>query len=217
PIKCNIMQITREWIKEINASYSLEGTVLDNVETIKYLGITITSNLKWNTHVSKICTKANRLLGFLRRNVTACPQDVKESAYEGLVRPILEYDSSVWDSHSFLLQDELEKVQKRAARFETGNFSFETGSMTGILEKLEWESLKKRKKDSGLILFYKGLKGAASIPVNDLVPSKQAHSLAFQTPLAGTDIYKSSSFPQTIRDWNSYQIPWLQVLVIDCP
>ena len=49
PVKCNIMQITRKRIKQISASYNLEGTVLDNVENIKYLGITITNNLKWNT------------------------------------------------------------------------------------------------------------------------------------------------------------------------
>ena len=134
PVKSNIMQITSKRIKMINASYSLEGTVLENVEKIKYLGVTITNDLKWNTHVSNICTKANRTPGFLRRNLSACPRDVKESAYKGLVRPILEYGSSVWDPQSILLQDELEKVQKRAARFVTGNYvNYETGSITGIL------------------------------------------------------------------------------------
>ena len=56
-------------------------------------------------------------------------------------------------------------------------------------------------------MLYKGLKGAASIPVNDLVPPirhvRNHHSLAFQIPFANTDIYKCSFFPQTIRDWNS--------------
>ena len=42
PVKCNIVQITRKRIKKINASYSLVGTVLENVEKIKYLGVTIT-------------------------------------------------------------------------------------------------------------------------------------------------------------------------------
>ena len=28
------------------------------------------------------------------------------------------------------------------------------------------------------------------------------HSLAFQIPSASKDVYKYSSFPQTIRDWN---------------
>ena len=45
-VKCNIMQITRKRIKKINASYNLQGIVRDNVENIKYLGITITKDLK---------------------------------------------------------------------------------------------------------------------------------------------------------------------------
>ena len=36
--------------------------------------VTVTNDLRWNTHVSNICTKANRILGFLRRNLYACPQ-----------------------------------------------------------------------------------------------------------------------------------------------
>ena len=60
------------------------------------------------------------------------------------MRPVLEYGSSVWDPHTHGLQEELEKVQNRAARFVTGNYVFETGSMTGILGQLKWESLKKR-------------------------------------------------------------------------
>ena len=82
PVKCNMMQLTRKRIKKINASYTLEGTNLENVESIKYLGVTITSDLRWNTHVSNVCTKANRTLGFLRRNLYSCPQEVKEAAYK---------------------------------------------------------------------------------------------------------------------------------------
>ena len=122
------------------------------------------------------------------------------------MRPVLEYGSSVWDPSS-ILQEELEKVQKRAAKFVTGNYIYETGSMTGIVEQLKWESLKKRRRDSRIIMLYKGLKGAASIPTNGLAPPirhvRNHHSLAFQTPFANTDIYKCSFFPQTIRDWNS--------------
>ena len=49
PVKCNMMQITRERIKKIHASYTLEGMVLENVESIQYLGVTITNDLRWNT------------------------------------------------------------------------------------------------------------------------------------------------------------------------
>ena len=115
---------------------------------------------------------------------------MKEAAYKGMVRPILEYGSSVWDPHPDKLQpeEELEKAQNRAARFVTRNYVYETGSMTGILGQLKWESLKKRRKDNRLILLYKGLKGKARIPTDDLIPKtrrgRNQHSLAFQIPSA---------------------------------
>ena len=148
PVKCNMMQLTRKHLNKIQAAYTLEGAVLENVDNIKYLGVTITNDLKWNTYISNICTKANRTLGFLRRTLFSCPQNMKEAAYKGMVRQILEYGSSVWDPHTGKLQEELEKVQNLAARFVTRNYVYETGSMTGILGQLKWESLKKRRKDN---------------------------------------------------------------------
>ena len=203
PVKCNMMQLTRNHLNKIQASYTLEGTVLKNVDNIKYLGVTITKDLKWNTHISNICTKANRTLGFLRRTLFSCPQNVKEAAYKGMVRPILEYGSSVWDPHTDKFQEELENVQNRAARFVTRNYVYETGSMTGNLGQLKWESLKKRRKNNRLILF-KGLKDKARITTDDLIPKtmhgRNQHSSAFQIPSASKDVYKYSFFPQTIRD-----------------
>ena len=97
PVKCYMMQLTRKRIKKIHASYTLERIDLENVESIKYLRVTITSDLRWNTHVSNVYTKANGTLGFLRRNLDSCPKEVKEAAYKGVVRPVLDNCSSVWD------------------------------------------------------------------------------------------------------------------------
>ena len=123
------------------------------------------------------------------------------------MRPILDYGSSVWEPPGLVLQEELESVQKRAARFMIGNYNYETGRMTGILGQLKWESLKKRRKNNRLILLYKGLKGKASIPTDDLIPKARRfsnqHSMEFQTPIANTDVYKGSFFPLTSRDWNA--------------
>ena len=188
----HMMQLTRKRIKKIHASYTLEGTDLEIVESIKYLGVTITSDLRWNTHVSNVCTKANRTLGFLRRNLYSCPQEVKDAAYKGLVRPVLDYDSSFWapPPSGVVLQEELESMQKRAARFGTSNYNYETGSMTGILGQLKWESLKKKRKHNRLILLYKGLKGKASVPTDDLIPKtrrcRNQQSMAFQAHRGST-------------------------------
>ena len=137
------------------------------------------------THISNIFLKANRTLCFLRQNLYTCPQEVKEAAYKELDRPVLEYSGSVWDPSGVGLQNEHEKVQNLAARFVTGNCNFKTGS---ILEHLKWESLKKRRRDSRLILLYEGLKGKASIPTDFLIPlvrrCRNDHSMAYQVPIA---------------------------------
>ena len=114
--------------------------------------------------------------------------------------PVLEYSGSVWDPLGVGLQNQLEKVKNRVARFVTGNYNFETGSMTGIFEHLKWESLKKWRRDSRFILLYKGLKGKASIPTDDLIPlvrgCRNDHSMAYQVHITNTDIYKCSFFPR---------------------
>ena len=56
PVKCNMIQLTNKNLNKIQASYTLEGTVLENVDNIKYLGVTITNDLKWNTQLTKKLT-----------------------------------------------------------------------------------------------------------------------------------------------------------------
>ena len=53
------------------------------------------SDLKRNSHIRNVCSRANATLGSLRRNIFSCPRDVKEAAYKTLVRPILEYGSII--------------------------------------------------------------------------------------------------------------------------
>ena len=184
--------------KERSSKMSKTSSILGTLSQMIYDGI----------HISAMF--ALRLIGplvSLRRNLYACSQEVKEAAYKGLVRPVLEYSGSVWDPSGVGLQNELEKVQNRAARFVTGNYNFETGSMTGILEHLKWESFKKRRRDSILTLLCKGLKGKASIPTDDLITlvrrCRNDHSMAYQVPIVNTDNYKCSFSPQTIRDLNA--------------
>ena len=59
---------------------------------------------------------------------------VREAVYKDMVRPILEYGSSVWDPNYECLIDVLENKLKRAARFVTRNYTYEKGSVTDILK-----------------------------------------------------------------------------------
>lgn len=78
--------------------YSLHGCVLESVPSAKYLGVTISEDLRWTDHIDSITKKANQTLGFLKRNIRVHNQNLKSIAYKTLVRPQLnlEYASSVW-------------------------------------------------------------------------------------------------------------------------
>ena len=70
-----------------------------------------------------------------------------------------------------------------------------------------WNGNPSRKGGKTIDLLYNGLKGKASVPTDDLIQKtkrdRNRHSMAFQTPIANTDVYKGSFFLQTIRDWNA--------------
>jgi len=115
PDKCNVLSITKNRKPRI-FNYRLRHHTLEHVPAAKYLGLNITSDLKWTQHINSICGKANSTIGFLKRNINISNKTIKEKAYKSLVRPSLEYACSVWDPH--LLTDilKLEMVQRRAAR-----------------------------------------------------------------------------------------------------
>jgi hypothetical protein len=59
PQKCNSLSITI--LHQPHAfNYTLKGHVLESVNTAKYVGITLSSNMSWDTHINNITAKANK-------------------------------------------------------------------------------------------------------------------------------------------------------------
>ena len=67
-------------------------------------------------------------------------QKVRETAYNTLVRPQLEYAAPVWDTYFKEKILQLEKVQRRAARWTTSSFDYRS-SVTAIVNDLGWRTL----------------------------------------------------------------------------
>ena len=91
-------------------------TGLESVTSARYLGVDISGSLSWNPHVDRITGNANRTLGFVRWNIKTKMSKVRETAYNTLVRPQLEYALAVWDPHTKVRTSQIEQVQQRAAR-----------------------------------------------------------------------------------------------------
>ena len=119
------------------SEHILHGQVLETVTCARYLGVDISSNISWSSHIDRVVGNANRSLGYIRRNIKSKSKDVRESAYNTIVRPQLEYASAVWDPHTKEHISKIEMVQRRAARWTFGNFD-NRASVTEMLNKLGW-------------------------------------------------------------------------------
>ena len=170
PAKCVFLPITRSR-SPLDYSYELHGHTLDSVSNAKYLGITIQQDMDWDNHINNTASKANRTLGFLRRNLKISSSAIKDRAYKVFVRPILEYASSVWDPYTQKSIDKLEAVQRRAARFVLNRYH-NTSSVNLMLDSLGWPSLEQRRKIPRLGVMYKICSGLVQCPIikTKLVP-----------------------------------------------
>ncbi|XP_072051514.1 uncharacterized protein [Amphiura filiformis] len=110
PSKCSVMKISNSKLPPDKA-YTFCGETLKEVDSHPYLGVELDSKLRWNVHYNKTTAKANRVLGFLKRNLWHCSREIKENAYKTLVRPTLEYASSVWDPYRKGDVQSLEAIQ----------------------------------------------------------------------------------------------------------
>ena len=209
PSKCQVVRVTSSR-NPFNFSYTLHGQVLEIVTSAKYLGVDIScisSGLSWNPHIDRISKTATRTLNFIQRNIKTKNQKVRETAYNTLVRPQLEYAAPVWDPYTKEKVLQLEKVQRRAARWTTSSFDYRS-STTEIVNNLGWRTLEQRRADARLCLFYKIVHGLVAVPLPDYIQpsnriSRYCHSMTFRQLHTTKNYYKYSFFPLAIVQWNA--------------
>ena len=219
--KCFTMRVGRQRgrSKMDQPMYRFHGKVLSITDNTKYLGLTITSDLKWNSHIQKVTSKTNSVLGLLRRNLRIASKAMKTQAYEALVRPHLEYACTVWNPHTQVNVRRLDSVQRRAPRYMyVWNRWHNTSSVSEMLNELSWESLARRRERARLCMMYKVVHGLVDIPWlqnKELIPNPQctrgSHSWKFAPILPHSDTFKFSFIPRTIIAWNA-----LPPVVVDC-
>ena len=216
--KCYVLSVTHSKAP-LKFTYNLNHTQLQATTNHTYLGVSLTHDLSWSSHINNTTAKANRSLGFLRRNLCSCSKNIKDMAYKTLVRPILEYCSSVWDPHTQNLINQVEAVQNRAARFVSGIYGRNT-SITQIKKSLGWDELATRRKVTRLSIFQQALGGNLAIPARNILRPVQRSSRSsspntnnFTNISANKNCYKYSFIPRTLSDWN--QLPKSITSIID--
>ncbi|CAB4002572.1 Hypothetical predicted protein [Paramuricea clavata] len=122
-----------------------------NNQTISRVSST---NLNWNKHCDIICSKANSTVDLLRRILGECSAAGKSRAYTSLVRPQLEYASTVWNPYTLRNINKIEMVQRRAAGFVFNNHSSASRAFP-MIDHLGWDNFQQRRLLHQATMFYK--------------------------------------------------------------
>ena len=118
PKKCCCLFISRRRVHSIPPPCSTLGhSPLAHVSSYKYLGLPITSDLKWSIHITNICSKTRKLIGLLyRRFYKYSSPNTLLKLYVSFIRPHLEYTLGAWDPFLKKDIDLIEDMQKFALK-----------------------------------------------------------------------------------------------------
>lgn len=203
--KCEHITITSKR-KPTPTSYKLHNHTLERVKNVKYLGVTINEKLSWEPHINAVVAKANRNSAYVCRSLRGTSRKTKRNAYISIVRPSMEYSSTVWDPGSQGLIDKLEMVQRKTARRIYNDFSKET-SPTYLLNELELPPLIARRKANKISFISKILNKETTVAKPETLQKNhrntRGHTMKLKHLTTRTNYLKNSFFPSSVREWNS--------------
>jgi hypothetical protein len=186
-------------------SISMSGSNLTQSNSISMLGIVVTSDLSWKSHIVSISKRAARKLGFLFRAKKFFTPSQLLILYKSQVRPLMEYCCHIWGGAPASALAILDRLQSKAIRL-IGDPDLSSNL----------QSLAHRRAVSSLCLFYRYYHGRCSTELTNSVPppmlfsrstrlAESSHRFSVKLPTSRTAKHASSFFPRTTKLWN--QLP----------
>lgn len=188
-------------------SYTINTAYIKKTNQVKYLGVTITNSLTWETHIENVCSNALKKLAFLKRKLRRTSSTVKLTAYKTLVRPKLEYADLIWSPHQKYLIGKLERVQNLALRFIYTTYS-RFSSVSVLRDRAKLKKLAHRRNVSRMKFLYQLYHGHYKIPRESYLTEppmrsgRTNHNKTVKQPFSNLKIHQHSLFPHAISLWN---------------
>lgn len=204
--KTVFMSVTRKR-RPLPFSYCANNCSIMQVNEYKYLGVSLTSDLRWNKHINAVSSRALNKLYFLRRNLKFATPDTKPLTYNTLIYPIIEYASAVWGPFTSTNLARLERIQNKSVRFIFNQYDRQTS--TGLLtKKAGLITLEMKLKISRLKVLHQIIHNQSCINKDIYLsfsssrPTRRSHSLQLTPFQPKNDCYKYSFFPRAVAEWN---------------
>lgn len=157
--KCCCLSFTRK-INPINSEYFIHSTKITRTTHFKDLGVTFDSKLSFKLHINTITSQAYQQLGFIIRNSKLFSKDQSVTLlFNALVRPRLEYASTVWNPHYKVYISDLENIQRKFLKYlsyrNDGIYPIQGISHGILLTRFQTTLLESRRTIAEAIFLYK--------------------------------------------------------------
>ena len=200
--KCFVMHYGR---KNSRYMYHVNGNIIDTCTFYKDLGVIVTDDLKPTKQIDKCITKANAMLGLIKRTFSFIDEEIFLRCFKTFVRPILEYGQQAWAPHLEKDIEILEKVQRRATKLV---HSLKDLPYEERLDKLQLFSLKRRRERGDMIFMYKLFNGHINIDPKKLFAMHsddrtRGHCFKIKTPRIYTDNRRYYFTTRVVGPWNN--------------
>ena len=210
--KCHYIQFSRNKANTHN-TYTINQEPLSKVEQIRDLGVILDKQMKFDKHILNTTSKGFQILGFILRNSREFTKaSTKIKLFNTLVRPILEYSSSVWNPHYDVYTKLLESVQRRFL-YHLCYKEFLAKKIIRYRDRLNHyniTSLADRRKSADMIFLYKLFNGIMDcselldklqLNAPSRLPRISSYNL-FNIPRSRTNLGHFAALPRICRQFN---------------
>ena len=210
--KCKILSVNRSK-NPVSFYYNLNGHVLERVNDIKDLGVTVTQDLNWSTHIENILCKANKVSGLIKRTLGHnATQEAKKQLYLSMVRSNVEYCSQIWSGTYRSNVIKIEQLQRSATRYI---LDYQDLDYKERLQTLHILPLTYRREVLDVTFFYKCIHNIFNIDVSGFVSYTCSRTQVTRnsqdifhlcTPHCNTETGKKLYFNRIVTLWNSLPV-----------
>ncbi len=184
---------------------------IEQVDSIRYLGLYPDTIFSWTKHVMNLCKKISPKVGLLKRLRYIVPIDCLKLIYQTTVQSHIDYCLTVWGFTSGVNIDKVQRLQNRAARIITSNYDFNIRGLE-LVKELGWLNIRQRRDYFAGILVYKSLNGLSPDHMSDMFThlrdisdyqTRSAVSSNLYVPRVNKAIFSQSLQVNGPKVWNS--------------
>ena len=210
--KSAVMLIGRPSQVHDDIDIKINDVRIEQVQSMKYLGIYIDNKLSWDVQCDKLCSNVAGKISVLRRIRQFCRPSTLKLIYERTIQPTFDYACSVWCHTKQGNISKLQRAQNYAARIVTGNFDYVNFRSADLLYELDWASIKERCDYFTSVMMFKAINGLTPPYLTDsIVRANEAHdrntrlasSYDVHVPSHNSEILKRSFVYNGSVLWNS--------------